>query len=138
MGHAEAALESESKTYINQWLKTATDGNVVYERAFATDRAMFFCKKCNQTLILPGTGVEGTKVDYALQEFVKIHSHLGGHATGVTECLGCGTLIPKADRNRWCGGCYKKPDPTPVTADFKKVGVKSVINPFQPTSRRFK
>jgi hypothetical protein len=35
------------------------------------------CKVCQEQLIVPEP--EGTEVSYGVQEFVKIHAHVGGH-----------------------------------------------------------
>jgi hypothetical protein len=69
-----------TKLYLDQWLKTSTKGNVVYEYSFNVDRLRFCCLVCDMTLTTLGSAVknDGT-TDYAVQEFIKIHSHVGGH-----------------------------------------------------------
>ena len=70
------------QTYVNEWVKTATGGNVVVKYAWDYDpdfivtigRMRLHCKNCNQDLLcsIP----EATeKIDYALQKFVGLHRH---------------------------------------------------------------
>ena len=70
------------QTYVNEWVKTATGGNVVVKYSWDYDpdfivtigRMRLHCKNCNQDLLcsIP----EATeKIDYALQKFVGLHRH---------------------------------------------------------------
>jgi hypothetical protein len=67
-------------SYINQWLLTATKGKVTAETSWFQDRLKFSCHDCGLTLTTSTDAVkaDGT-VDYGLQEFVKLHAHVGGH-----------------------------------------------------------
>jgi len=96
--------------YIDQWLKTATKGNVVSKAAWFQDRLQFRCTKCDMSLTTSTDAVkaDGT-VDYGLQEFVKIHSHVGGHND------------PKHGEP---GHSFQQAGSIPMTADFKKIDLK--------------
>jgi len=63
---------------MSQWLKTATNGNVDCVFALLTNRMKLECNKCDMTLTVPIPD-DPTVVDYSVSEFVKIHSHQGGH-----------------------------------------------------------
>jgi hypothetical protein len=67
-------------TYLTTWLKSA-GGNVTFEHAFGLEgRGRFHCKVCDSTLTV-NLSDSVTKVDYTLQEFVKLHAHKPGHTT---------------------------------------------------------
>lgn len=85
--------------YLEQLLKTATKGNVTVEYALHVSRMRLACKVCDMQLTTREP--EGTELDYSVQEFIKIHAHVGGHKD------------------------VKSPEgipPTAVTLDFKPVG----------------
>lgn len=99
--------------YLEQLLKTATKGNVTVEYALHVSRMRLACKVCDMQLTTREP--EGTELDYAVQEFVKIHAHVGGHKDApVGHVVGQGGKC-------WCGEIhadYVKP----VTLDFKPAG----------------
>jgi hypothetical protein len=89
---------SRVSKYVDQYVKTATDGNVEVTYAASVDRMQLGCKVCYQTLTCP-LPASDAEMDWAMQEFVKLHLH--------------SSLSPE-----------RKPEertPTAVTADFKKV-----------------
>jgi hypothetical protein len=78
----QPAKTSEIQTYVNEWVKVATDGNVVVKYAWDYDpdfivtigRMRLHCKNCNQDLLCAIPEVP-EKIDYALQKFVGLHRH---------------------------------------------------------------
>jgi hypothetical protein len=70
------------QTYVNEWVKTATGGNVVVKYAWDYDpdsiitigRMRLHCKNCNQDLLC-SIPEAPEKIDYALQKFVGLHRH---------------------------------------------------------------
>jgi len=75
--------------YLEQYVKIATKGNVDIEWALHVARMRLGCKVCGLTLTAPEP--KGTEVDYGIQEFVKIHSHAGGHKS--CTCGGTGDPV---------------------------------------------
>lgn len=113
-------MASFKSTYIDQLLLTATKENVIAEHALYTDRMCLFCKVCKAQLTVPEP--DGDSLDYGVQEFIKIHSHVGGHkAKPICTCGGPKTgpegTFGQAHHD-WCPAyVYVKP----VTLDFKTV-----------------
>lgn len=66
------------KIYMETLAKTATNGNVVVTFAWLAQRMELYCQKCRQTLTAPSPTDE--TIDYAVQEFLKLHLHQA-HAT---------------------------------------------------------
>jgi len=62
--------------YMEQWLKTATKGNVRFTMAFLTNRMHLHCDVCNVGLSCEKP-VDANTIDYAVQEYVKLHAHKG-------------------------------------------------------------
>lgn len=96
-----AMASSNPQTYMTQWLATATNGTVTGEFSLMHQRMRLKCWKCHATLTVPEP-TDSTTVDYGVQEFVKLHSHKGGHG----------------DEDKIGGGW------TAYTADFKKIDLK--------------
>lgn len=67
-----------SDAYMEQWLKTATKGNVRFTMAFLANRMHLHCDVCNVGLTCEKP-VDANTIDYAVQEYVKLHAHTGGH-----------------------------------------------------------
>jgi hypothetical protein len=88
--------------YMTKWLKDSTGGKVVGEFSLFNSRMRLRCTECDLTLTAPEP--TGTTIDYGVQEFVKLHSHVGGHQTGVFS--------------------FTDGKPVPLTCDFKKIDVK--------------
>ena len=67
------------QTYVDEWVKVATDGNVVVDYAWnpEVNRMRLRCKKCEQVLTcaIPAIPDVPEKIDYALQKFVGLHRH---------------------------------------------------------------
>ena len=124
------------QVYMDKFVDMASDGNVVTDYAFDVDRMRLWCKACNLTLIAPI--LDPPKVDFGVQEFVKLHLHKGGYSTtGTILCEVCGVAVAKAFCSTGrCGNCDEIPRPTQVTADFKKVP--KTENPFAEKPRRFR
>jgi hypothetical protein len=112
-------------TYFDKWVETATDGKVWVEYAVGTPRIRFHCKTCYCSLTIP-TPTDINVIDYSTQEFVKIHGHKGGHNDTGWSKTASGTLSVYP-------GKIIEVEPTPVTADFKKVGSLEIKN-----GRRFR
>ena len=74
--------------YMEQWLKTATKGNVRFTMASLTNRMNLHCDVCNVGLTCEKP-VDANTIDYAVQEYVKLHAHIGGHGDA-WECKMCG------------------------------------------------
>ena len=74
--------------YMEQWLKTATKGNVRFTMAFLTNRMHLHCDVCNVGLTCEKP-VDANTIDYAVQEYVKLHAHTGGHGDE-WKCEMCG------------------------------------------------
>ena len=64
------------QTYVDEWVKVATDGNTVVDYAWnpEVNRMRLRCKKCEQVLTCAIPDVP-EKIDYALQKFVGLHRH---------------------------------------------------------------
>jgi len=62
------------QTYVNEWVKVATDGNVVVDYAWSVPRMQLRCTKCEQVLTC-AIPEAPEKIDYALQKFVGLHRH---------------------------------------------------------------
>ena len=64
------------QTYVDEWVKVASDGNVVVDYAWnpEVNRMQLRCKKCEQVLTCAIPEVP-EKIDYALQKFVGLHRH---------------------------------------------------------------
>jgi len=103
-----AKMGNTVETYVVQWLETATKGNVIVTFAFVTNRMQLHCKICNceHTCRKPESNDE---IDYSVQEFVKLHAHVGGHKNP--------TKIDKMIAEE-----FKDVEGIPLTADFKKIG----------------
>ena len=67
---------ADIQTYVDEWVKVATDGNVVVDYAWNPDvnRMQLCCTKCYHTLTCAIPEVP-EKIDYALQKFVGLHRH---------------------------------------------------------------
>jgi len=122
-------LPPNVREYLEQLIRVATKGNVTFEEALFVNRLKFRCKKCDMTLTAPAPE-SATELDYSVQEFIKIHAHLGNHCTHNWVSH---TVIRPDDgyleKTFQCSKCKKIFDsanlvkPTAVTADFKKVPV---------------
>jgi hypothetical protein len=65
------------QTYVNEWVKVATDGNVrvtYYNQKTSCPRMSLRCTVCTQELACDIPEVP-EKIDYALQKFVGLHRH---------------------------------------------------------------
>lgn len=94
------------KTYIDQLLATATDNNVVAEYAFATERMMWGCKVC-KTMLTTDIPSSPEVLDYAIQEFISLHSHKGGHKDPTAYCSMCEKVFPIKQLNgSLCSLCW--------------------------------
>ena len=64
------------QTYVDEWVKVASDGNITTTYAWNPDvnRMQLRCSVCNQALTCAIPEVP-EKVDYALQKFVGLHRH---------------------------------------------------------------
>jgi hypothetical protein len=69
----QPAKFADIRIYVDEWVKVATDGNVVVDYAWGVPRMQLCCTKCDQTLTcaIP----EAPVIDYALQKFVGLHRH---------------------------------------------------------------
>ena len=114
------ALPHTISAYVDQYVKTATDGNVQVTYVANVDRMMLGCKVCYQMLTcsLPPSDAE---MDWAMQEFVKLHRH--APSDPVKKILGIDIIttdenpegtIPKKNYTTFS-------QPKAVTADFKPV-----------------
>jgi hypothetical protein len=73
---------ANAQTYVNEWVKTATNGNIVVKYSWDYDpdfivtigKMRLHCKKCNQDLLCSIPEVP-EKIGYALQKFVGLHRH---------------------------------------------------------------
>ena len=106
MAYQPTYLPESISAYMRQYVKTATDGNVHIIFAYATDRMQLSCRVCDQALTL-SQPESAEKVDWAMQEFVKLHRHAPlTTGEGTPTQITWHTVPPKI---------------TPVTADFKRV-----------------
>jgi transcription elongation factor Elf1 len=82
----QPAKPANIQTYVNEWVKVATGGNVVVDYAWNPDvnRMQLRCKKCDQALTCAIPEVP-EKIDYALQKFVGLHRHATLVTTVITE-----------------------------------------------------
>ena len=64
------------QTYVDEWVKVASDGNITLTYAWNPDvnRMQLHCSICNQALTCAIPEVP-EKIDYALQKFVGLHRH---------------------------------------------------------------
>ena len=64
------------QTYVDEWVKVASDGNITTTYAWNPDvnRMQLRCSVCNQALTCAIPEVP-EKIDYALQKFVGLHRH---------------------------------------------------------------
>jgi hypothetical protein len=69
-------MPSLSTTYFDTWIKTAGNGNIIAEYAFAVDRMCLACKACKVTLTC-AQPPDAETIDFSVQEFVKLHRHDG-------------------------------------------------------------
>ena len=69
------ALPHTISAYVDQYVKTATDGNVQVTYAQLVDRMQLACTVCQQTLTCP-LPPSDAEMDWAMQEFVKLHRHV--------------------------------------------------------------
>ena len=106
--------------YMSQYLKVATDGNVYSEYASHQDRMRLHCRVCTQTLTL-GVPENAEKMDWAMQEFVKLHRHVIDSPEGKIPSTKAGWIAP-----------------APVTADFKPVKAKSKPDWGIESGRKFR
>ena len=114
-------------SYMQQYVKTATDGKVYVRFAVATNRMQLVCKVCDQTLTFSSPG-SAEKIDWAMQEFVKLHRHVPlttGEGTP-TQIKGTGI------------GSTSMTVSTPVTASFKKIKPKTPENWGIEQGRKFR
>lgn len=108
-----AVIAGSIEDYMLQYLQTATKGNVRVTFAFITNRMHLHCDKCHVGLTVPRPENSHT-IDYSVQEYVKIHAHVGGY-TPPEKIL---HPLPMQE-----GG-------QAVTFDFKKVEKKMIdLNP---------
>lgn len=117
------------KTYLNQWVKTATDDKVSIDYAWFQPRMTLVCGECDQQLTAP-LPKDSTTIDFSVQEFVKIHAHKGDPVD--TKCIHNKTVTFTVGDDLWykctkCNHQWKSLLGTPVTADFKKVMIPSAI-----------
>jgi hypothetical protein len=93
------AMTGDIKSYMQQWLQTATKGDVVVDYAWFQDRMELRCKKCHAVFrcTLPESP---TEIDWSIQKWVKQHAPGGEHDTKELHC---------------------PVDPIPLTADFHKL-----------------
>ena len=91
------AYQSSVAAVLNQYLKTATGGNVYADRAVAVDRWFLFCDKCKTRLTFAedyDIGAEYEKkgrLDSQIQAFAKEHLHL---KPNFNPALGTVTYMP--------------------------------------------
>ena len=90
---------SDIKSYMQQWLQTASKGNISVDYAWFQDRMELRCKACNAIFrcSLPSNP---TEIDWSVQDWVT--KHVPG---GVHDMKGLHTPV----------------DPIPMTADFQKL-----------------
>ena len=71
-----AMQPANMQTYVDEWVKVASDGNITTTYAWNPDvnRMQLRCSVCNQALTCAIPEVP-EKVDYALQKFVGLHRH---------------------------------------------------------------
>ena len=64
------------QTYVDEWVKVASDGNITAAYAWNPDvnRMQLRCSVCDQSLTCAIPEVP-EKIDYALQKFVGLHRH---------------------------------------------------------------
>jgi len=91
--NAGVAMAAENfRTYFDQFVKTATKGNDIIEYAYVARRMCLHCKLCDQTLTV-SEPEDSMSLDYSVQEFVKIHAHIGGHKDEPVK-VSPGAIIP--------------------------------------------
>lgn len=112
------------EAYMEQWLKTATKGNVRFTMASLTNRMHLHCDVCNIGMTTPKP-TSAFAIDYAVQEYVKLHAHTGGHGDE-WQCKLCGRwtkepLTGSSGHGTTCQGVVPAKW-KPVTMDFKTPG----------------
>ena len=100
--------------YMEQWLKTATKGNVRFAMAFLTNRMHLHCDVCNIGLTCEKP-VDAQTIDFAVQEYVKLHAHKGGFGDE-WKCEMCGVwtkepLTGPSGHGTSCKTLVTNPDP---------------------------
>lgn len=113
-------LISSISAYVDQYVKTATDGNVQVAYAASVDRMQLGCTVCYQTLTCP-LPPSAAEMDWAMQEFVKLHRHVIDSPEGKIPSTKAGWIAP-----------------APVTADFKPVKAKSKPDWGIESGRKFR
>ena len=90
---------SDIKSYMQQWLQTASKGNISVDYAWFQDRMELRCKACNAIFrcSLPSNP---TEIDWSVQDWVTKHVPGGVHDMKVL---------------------HTPVDPIPMTADFQKL-----------------
>lgn len=81
-------LGMPQQTYLDQWLKTATGVNVEYSESLLFNRVKFKCIICKSSLTIDAEAFVnkwGSVIPYDLQEYVKIHSHVGNHQSSASK-----------------------------------------------------
>jgi hypothetical protein len=116
---------SPGRLYLQQLLKTATNGNVTVDYALLTNRMALHCKVCDTTLTAAEL-VNGSAetLDYSIQEFIKLHSHAGGHPGWNSIGPHLHHFTPTGTKGEWiCTQCgaVQSVAPKAVTADFKEI-----------------
>ena len=71
-----AMQPANAQTYVDEWVKVASDGNITAAYAWNPDvnRMQLRCSVCDQSLTCAIPEVP-EKIDYALQKFVGLHRH---------------------------------------------------------------
>jgi hypothetical protein len=112
------ASEANVQLYMEGLCKVATQGNVSVNFAWFANRMELFCNKCKQTLT--AAKPEDTTIDYAVQEFLKLHLHKVH--PDYCSCETCAAIVAQKQKETW--GDKKNPwakNEVPLTADFKPV-----------------
>lgn len=97
--------------YMEQWLKTATKGNVRFTMAFLTNRMHLHCDVCNVGMTC-SKPVDDQTIDFAVQEYIKLHAHTGDK----WKCELCGVwtheaLTGPSGHGTTCKALVTNPDP---------------------------
>lgn len=111
-----ALTETNVQLYMEGLCKVATQGNVEVGFAWLANRMELFCKKCKQTLT--AAKPEDTTVDYAVQEFLKLHLHKVH--PDYCQCEQCIAIVKQKQKDTGAFVTSK-----PVTLDFKPVPTQS-------------
>lgn len=118
-----ALAETNVQLYMEGLCKVATKGNVVVHFAWFANRMELVCTKCQQTLT--AAKPEDTTVDYAVQEFLKLHLHK--IHPEYCQCEQCITIAQTKVAVK----------PKPVTLDFKPVAGPTVEEVNQMTGKEY-